>query len=195
MDDQGEFELRLIEPDDRLKGLSSGDAAFTPLKIFIEKHAKGYHQQSLARTYGLFKTVEVPGKKAGAAPVSKTSIAGYITLVCGEIDANGAGQVADGYTYSHFPAMKIARLMIDSNLRKKRWGEQLVEFAVGTAKDIICPAVGCRFVVVDAKKESIRFYERCGFTLLDTDDNRERESPVMFLDLHKVALQAASQPA
>jgi GNAT superfamily N-acetyltransferase len=195
LDDQGDFELRLIEPDDRLKGLSSGDPKFTPLKTFIEKHAKGYHQQSLARTYGLFKTVQVPAKKAGVDPTEKTDIVGYVTLVCGEIDANGAGQVADGYTYSHFPAMKIARLMIDSRLRKKKWGEQLVDFAVGTAKDIICPAVGCRFVVVDAKKESIGFYERCGFTLLDTDENRDRESPVMFLDLHKVALQAALQPA
>lgn len=62
----------------------------------------------------------------------------------------------------------------------------MVDFAVGTAKDVICPAVGCRFVVVDAKKQSIGFYEKCGFTLLDTDDNRSRQSPVMFLDLHKV---------
>jgi GNAT superfamily N-acetyltransferase len=168
----GGLELRLIEQGDRLTGLSTGHADFQPLKTFIQSKAKSFHQQNLARTYGLFE-----GPK----------IVGYLTLVCGEVDANGAGQAAPGFRYSHYPAIKIARLLIDARLRGQNWGAQLVDFAVGTAKDIICPAVGCRFVVVDAKKQSIGFYERCGFTLLDTDENRSRESPVMFLDLHKVA--------
>lgn len=43
----------------------------------------------------------------------------------------------------------------------------------------VAPHVGCRFLVTDAKQPAVAFYEKMGFTLLDTDDNRERENPVM----------------
>lgn len=177
MADDGDLEFRLIEPGDRVTGLSVGHADFSPLRKFIQKDAKTFHVQNLARTYGLFQP---------QGDGSLAHIKGYLTLVCGEVSTSGAGAVAPAYKYPHFPAIKIARLIVDSALRGKRLGEQMVDFAVGTAKDVICPAVGCRFVVVDAKKQSIGFYEKCGFTLLDTDDNRSRQSPVMFLDLHKV---------
>jgi hypothetical protein len=51
----------------------------------------------------------------------------------------------------------------------------------------LCPAVGCRFVIVDSKKSSVGFYEKQGFTLIDTKENRGRSEPVMFIDLHKAA--------
>jgi hypothetical protein len=41
--------------------------------------------------------------------------------------------------------------------------------------------------MVDSKKPAVPFYERCGFTLLDTAANRSRDEPVMFVDLNKVA--------
>ena len=92
------------------------------------------------------------------------------------------------YPYRQFPAVKIARLAVDHRLKEKklRIGSQLVDLAIGISKDQICPAVGCRFIVVDAKKRSVGFYERCGFTALDTDENKQRDEPVMFIDLHKL---------
>ena len=51
----GHFEIRPIAADDRLNGLSLGDSKFTPLKIFLQKHAKALETQSLARTYGVFE--------------------------------------------------------------------------------------------------------------------------------------------
>ena len=49
------FDIRPIAADDRLNGLSLGDSKFTPLKIFLQKHAKTLEAQSLARTYGVFE--------------------------------------------------------------------------------------------------------------------------------------------
>ena len=66
-------------------------------------------------------------------------------------------------------------------------GCTLVDFAVGTAKEKICPAVGCRFLVVDSKPGSIKFYENRGFTMLGTEENKNRRQPLLFLDLHKAA--------
>jgi hypothetical protein len=65
-------------------------------------------------------------------------------------------------------------------------GKALVDLALGIAKREISPSVGCRFVMVDSKRNAAPFYEKCGFTILDTPANRDRVEPVMFVDLKKV---------
>jgi hypothetical protein len=69
-----EIQIRPIRPDDKLTGLSLGDAALTPLKTFLQRHAKSYEEHSLARTYGMFLIGD-----------SAPRILGYVTLVCGEV--------------------------------------------------------------------------------------------------------------
>jgi GNAT superfamily N-acetyltransferase len=170
-----DLDIRLIAPGDRLTGLSLGDAAFTPLKIFLRKHALEYEKQSLARTYAAFQ-------------VEPRKILGYITLVCGEVVTNDGDQclIADvDYRYRQYPAVKIARLAVDQSVQGVGLGKHLVDLALGIAKREVCPAVGCRFVMVDSKENAVKFYEACGFTLLDTPANRERDEPVMFVDLSK----------
>lgn len=168
--------IRQIEPGDRLTGLSLGHENFAPLKAFFQKHAKKYQEQNLARTYAIFE--------------SERPIA-YITLVCGEIAIQGKKRLLDEpdlfYNYKSYPALKIARLAVHKDYRRKDYGTVLVDLAVGTAKEIICPAVGCRFVAVDSKKDALPFYLDYGFTLLDTPQNRRRSEPVLFIDLHKAA--------
>ena len=169
------FDLRPIASNDRLNGLSLGDEKFTPLKIFLQRHAKTLEAQSLARTYGLF-----------AAGDSK--ILGYITLVCREIvaDADEVNLTTDpAYRYRHYPAVKIARLAVDKSVRKNGLGKLLIELALGIAKDRISPAVGCRFIVVDSKQEAVEFYQKRGFTLIGTEANRKRSDPILFIDLNK----------
>lgn len=170
--------IKQIEAGDRLAGLSLGDAAFVPLKTFLQKHAQNYESQSLARTYAAFRS-------------DNGKVAGYITLVCGEVvtdDGDEALVQEPGlkYLYNHYPAVKIARLAVHKDLSGFGLGRALVNLALGQAKRVVCPAVGCRFVVVDSKKQAVKFYEKCGFTLLDTADNRARAEPVMFLDLNKI---------
>ncbi|MEO6041718.1 MAG: GNAT family N-acetyltransferase [Croceibacterium sp.] len=170
--------VKQIEPGDRLTGLSLGDAAFTPLKTFLQRHAQKYEAQSLARTYAAIRG-------------DNQKVAGYVTLVCGEVVTDDGDDLLHEpglrYLYNHYPAVKIARLAVDKELAGAGLGRALVKLALGQAKRIVCPAVGCRFVVVDSKSQAVKFYEKCGFTLLDTPANRERDEPVMFIDLNKVA--------
>lgn len=173
-----EFDLKQLEPGDKVTGLSIGAPEFTPLKTFLQKHAKAYEAQSLARTYLASSTGE------------KSRPLAYITLVCGEVEINDnhflGGDV--DYRYRNYPAIKLARLAVDSKCRRSGLGRTLVEFALGVVKNNICPSVGCRFMFVDAKRASVEFYESCGFTLLDTEDNKARNEPVMFIDLHKIKI-------
>lgn len=179
-DAEPEIIIKQIEPGDKLTGLSLGNPAFTPLKTFLQRHAHKYEVQSLARTYAAF------------TPDPKRVVA-YITLVCGEIVTDKSDQdiLLDpelDFNYRHYPAVKIARLAVGQAYRRGGLGRTLVNLALGQAKRIICPTVGCRFVVVDSKQESLIFYERCGFTMLDTDENRRRAAPVMWIDLNRVDL-------
>jgi len=173
------LELRLIKPGDRVAGFSCGDAAALPLKTFLQKQAVGYQKQNLARTYAVFD-----GDNGNR-------IAAYVTLVCGEIvlESDGVRPAhEDGITYrfSHYPAVKIARLAVDSRYRGRGLGATLVDFSLGVAKDTVSSAVGCRFLVVDSKKSAVDFYMKRGFTLIDTDENRRRDEPILFVDLMKL---------
>lgn len=170
--------IKKIEPGDKLTGLSLGNQEFAILKTFLQKHAKKYETHNLGRTYGIFQSEK---------------IVAYITLTCGEVVAGDDAQFIAAnaqedvfYPYKQYPAVKIARLAVDHRFGKLGLGRNLVNLALGVAKGTICPAVGCRFVMVDAKASATKFYERCGFTMLDTTENRSRSSPVMFLDLNKV---------
>lgn len=176
-----EFEIRPLEAGDNVTGLSLGHADFQPLKSYLKNEAKLHQMQSLARTYALFNASSPTPKK----------VLGYMSLVCGEVavaDAPGAQPLGDGvlYRYPQFPALKLARLAIDASLKGKDWGTKFIDIAVGVARNDVAPVVGCRFLVVDAKKKSVGFYRKTGFTLLDTPANRKRSEPVMWIDLLKV---------
>jgi GNAT superfamily N-acetyltransferase len=178
------FELREIQPGDKFTGFSLGDPDFAALKTFLQRHAKAYHAEDLGKTYGLFETTDVARIRA------------YVTLVCGEIEVQAGEPAVEGvdFRYPTYPAVKIARLAVDHRFRRRGLGETLVRFALGTIKDQICPRVGCRFVVLDAKKQSVQFYLKQGFTLLDSAENHDRDQPIMFIDLRKILLPALAQP-
>lgn len=161
-----------MDPNDGVTALSLGNQVFTPLKTYLGKHAKAHQRASLARSY--------------VAVDNENRVKAYVTIICGEIevliDHNGEDVQ---YDYTKYPAVKIARLAVDRRLRGSGLGRSLIELATGVTRDIVCPNVGCRFLVVDSKQESVNFYLKCGFTILDTEDNRNRDEPVMFIDLHR----------
>jgi len=165
--------LRELSPDDNVSGLSLGAAEFAPLKRFLKKDAKSYHQQNAAKTY-VFCEESAASK-----------IAAYITLVCSQIQVSPPSGL-DGFPYKDFPAIKIARLAVDSSFRDNDLGTKLIAWAVAISTTRVMPHVGCRFLAVDSKQQSIKFYEKCGFRLLDTEQNKQRNHPLMFMDIGKL---------
>lgn len=177
------FSLRRLASTDKPGSLSTGDAKYTALKTFVRKHARKYEDEGLARTYVLHDDVN-------------DCLAAYVTIVCSEVISEDTPPLeADDLHYPHkqWPAIKISRLLVDSRYRRDgtRWkegvrlGEGLVQFALGVAVEQICPAAGCRFAVLDAKADAVGFYKKMGFRVLDTVENKKREAPIMFLDLHR----------
>ncbi len=170
--------LRELKPDDSSSGFSLGDAQYTPLKIFLRKHAKDYHLQNIAKTYVLVST-------------ETATIVGYVSIVCSQIELTGKNAIS-GVPYPGYPCIKIARLAVDKAWKDEGLGTMLVDWSISITKTRIMPYVGCRFIVVDSKASSIPFYEKCGFTLLDTEANKNAKHPVLFIDLHKTESQTNS---
>lgn len=159
------------------------DADLRPLKSFIQNNALEYQVANVAVTY----VAVLPPAEHGA----RQRVIGYITLTCSEINLNGSYAVEDcehANRYPSMPALKVARLASHASFAGNQIGFVLMQFAIAMAADHIAQSVGCRFLVTDSKAGSVRFYEKIGLTMLDTEENRSRSEPVMFLDLNKLIM-------
>ncbi|MEQ5176764.1 hypothetical protein ACNARK_04120 [Proteus sp. DFP240708] len=112
-------------------------------------------------------------------------ILGYITLTCSQVNLKeyDLGDCVRASSYEFLPAVKIARLAVDSNNRTSGIGSMLFEYALLMSLDDIRPMVGCRFLITDAKKSAMEFYSKKGMELLDTEENKSADHPIMFIDL------------
>ena len=173
-----ELAIRALKPGDDLK-ISLGDRAFTPLKTFLCRHATPYEARSLARTYVL----------VDAECLETTArVWGYVTLVASEVQTcDRVRPPQDVHWPSGYsvPAVKLARMAVDKSMRGQGLGSQLVDFAIAISVSI-SEHVGCRLLVTDAKQSAVKFYEKAGFTMLDTPGNLEKSAPAMFVELPKL---------
>lgn len=169
------YELRRLADGDGCNALSLGDEALVPLKTFLRKEAKRLHRDHLARTFVLVEA-------------GHSRVLAYITLVCTHLAVQqfDAPAPVDGFRYADYPAVKLARLAVDNGLQGQGVGAQLVDFAIALTLENIVPHVGCRFLVVDAKPNSVGFYERKGFTRVGKA-NQEDGLTTLFVDLHRLA--------
>ncbi|AUZ85138.1 GNAT family N-acetyltransferase [Methylophaga nitratireducenticrescens] len=171
--------IRKIQTEDPTR-ISSGSSCFQPLSSFLKRDAKNCQNSHIATTYVIGRTD--PGKD------TIISVLGYITITNSEIDVQDTYALDDcphADRYDSLPAVKIARLLVSTDYRKYGLGRNLLNFVLALVMDEIVPRVGCRFIIVDAKEEAISFYEKMGFSFLDTDTNRGKKEPIMFLDLYK----------
>ena len=169
------LQLRGLDPQDGCNALRLGDAVFAPLKSFLRHEAKKLHQENLAKTFVL-------GEEGDSR------IWAYVTTLCTQVsvqqfDDNAA---VDGFRYKDYPAIKLARLAVDKELQGQGAGSQLIDFVIGLAVDHVMPNTGCRFLIVDAKAQSVSYYEKKGFSKIGTAIDGEQVQTTMFIDLHRL---------
>lgn len=170
--------IRPLRDDEGLNALSLGSTELAPLKAFLRKHALQYEVASVARTYVVVDRADA---------IRGGRVWGYASLVASEVQL-GAAQAPtvdrwpDGYSQ---PAVKLARMAIDRELQGSGLGRELMSWVIALVQDQIATRIGCRLLVTDAKRSAVGFYERVGFTMLDTDANRRSAQPVMFLLLNR----------
>ncbi len=115
----------------------------------------------------------------------KKSIVGYFSIVADTIDVQAINENdgIKGYPYHKYPSIKIARLAVDRKFERKGIGRFLVLAAMGLAMSV-SEIIGCRYITVDSKPDSISFYEKLGFRIVEK--YRRSEFPKMYLDMHPI---------
>lgn len=121
----------------------------------------------------------------------KKSFVGYFSILADTIEvlAIDENDGVKGYPYHKYPSNKIARLAVDKRFERKGVGRFLVLAAIGLAISV-SEIIGCRYVTVDSKTESISFYEKLGFKIVEK--YRRSEFPKMYLDMYPIV--AMMQP-
>ncbi len=114
-------------------------------------------------------------------------LVGYITLLTDRInlesDLKELFRSKDIY-YHSLPALKIGRICVDNRFLRNGLGTMMLAFAVKVANRIFTKYAGCRFIVLDAKRnpqnDSIHFYKKIGFQALK---ERKKGTTPLYLDL------------
>jgi ribosomal protein S18 acetylase RimI-like enzyme len=121
----------------------------------------------------------------------KNKLVGFVALATDTIGTKEV--VTDGNEhnkYSKYPGVKIARLAVDSMFERKGIGTHLLFAAIGKAQSI-SDSVGCRYILVDSKNESIGFYEKYDFKV--AVKNKKKDFTPMYFDLQPVLMSIESQ--
>ena len=114
-------------------------------------------------------------------------LVGYVTLLNDRI--NLEGDLKDffrikGIQYHSLPALKIGRLCVDDRFLRRGLGTLMIDFSIKVAFHIFEKYSGCRFVVLDAKRnpanDPIHFYKKLGFKELK---ERKKGTTPMYFDL------------
>ena len=85
-----------------------------------------------------------------------------------------------GKRFSSYPAMKIGRLGVSVNHQGQGWGAIIIDYL----KELFISnnRTGCRYITVDAYRDSLAFYEKNGFVYLTSID-QDSDTRLMYFDL------------
>jgi len=133
---------------------------------FILSEAKAFQEEMLGTTY-LFS--------------SNGEIIAFVTLQMAEIKRDSLSR-KDRLQIGkdRYPAVQIGQLAVHVDYEDNDIGTHILDWSIGKAMKI-SEQIGCRFVVLNAEREAMAFYEKYGFRMLPKQDSRIY--PFMFLDL------------
>ena len=137
------------------------------LNDFLKNDALENQEQMVSRTYVCFY---------------EKQLVGFYTLTTDIIEVKHIEEAHrwDGYRHKKYPAIKLARLSVDSRFERRGVGRLLLFAAVSIALNV-SEYVGCRYITVDAKQEAIEFYEKHGFIVVEK--TRAKNEPTLYLNI------------
>lgn len=158
-------------------GFSCGETkGALDLSDFIQSDAKRHDQDMIARTYALWLR-----HKEGQ--LSEVPLA-FASLLNDSIpfDKERRKQMPSGLRYGSYPAVKIGRLGVRTEVQGFKVGRSLL----GLLKRLFLNQnrTGCRFITVDSYNEErpLRLYAGAGFDFFNENDKAE-DTRLMFFDL------------
>ncbi len=178
-----------IEPirDSHKNHLTGFETDNKELKDFLIDDALGNQEMGFSNTYLWFYNPE-------------NSLVAYVTILMDSIRLRGKLRQFfrdEGVEYKTLPALKVGRLCVDKRYKRRGIGTNMMYFVMEKILKL-STEVGCRFLVVDAKRESVNFYKKLGFEILK---DREKGTIPMYFDMidmlklyreHKIILKQST---
>lgn len=167
-----ELLIRPLSKKDALSSFNCGDGeGEVDLNDFLKDDALQSQDDLITKTYLCFWN---------------NYVAGFITLLNDTIGKDSVDDGIEEYEYGKYPAIKIARLAVQKDLRGKRIGTFLLYWALGKVYEV-SKHVGCRYVTVNAKRDSMEFYtikSRLKFKIVKASENKKY--PSLYLNMHPI---------
>jgi GNAT superfamily N-acetyltransferase len=162
-------ELQIVLLTER-HGLTSFNSASADLDEFLKNDSLRDQENMISKTYLCFW---------------KEDLVGFVTLLADTIavqsihESEGVGD----YKYTKYPAIKIGRIAVDRNSERMGIGRFILLAAIGKAVSI-SKEIGCRYITVDSKRDSIDFYKKHNFK--EVEGYRNNEFPKMYLNMYPI---------
>lgn len=129
------------------------------------------------------EAVEYQNERLGVSYIflCDDKIIGFVTLSMADLKKEKL-DTSDRLKYGkeNYPALQISQLAVCQELGDHDIGTFLCDFSLAVAYKL-SESVGCRFLVLNSKKDVVGFYEKYGFKLLPNQETRRQ--PVMFLNI------------
>lgn len=137
-----------------------------------------------------FKDQEVMVSKTYLCYWNK-EIVGFFSILSDtiEVEAIDDNDGIKGYLYRKYPSIKIARLAVDVEFERRKIGTFLILAAIGAAMSV-SNIIGCRYLTVDSKANSIDFYKKLHFKIVEK--YKKTDFPKMYIDMYPIV--AAMRP-
>lgn len=138
----------------------------TDIDEFIHNEALDFQNERLGVTYLL---------------LTKNRLIGFVTLSMADLRKEKMEEEERlRIGKENYPALQISQLAVEEKLKKQGIGTYLCDFCLAKAYEF-SEKVGCRFLVLNAKREAIEFYEKYGFKLIPKQE--KRREPIMYLNI------------
>jgi GNAT superfamily N-acetyltransferase len=165
----GKIEVRPLRPEDDRTQFHSGNADLD--RFFARYAGQNQFRHHIGTTY-----VAHDGE----------AIVGFVTVSASHIEIDRLSAVRKrNLPHYPLPVLRLARLAVADSARGQGVGLELLHAVFHLAREM-AERVGCVGVVVDAKPDAVRFYERYGFEAIEALEGTlgARPQPVaMFLPL------------
>ncbi|WP_396189289.1 GNAT family N-acetyltransferase [Flavobacterium sp.] len=174
------IKLIRLEPETVILPFDCGD---TDLNGFLFDDAKNYAKDLMAVTYLIQdeqKTIAYFNYLNDK--ISHTDLDGNIEKFAERI---GILLPKEKSHYKSYPAVKIGRLAVHKDCQNGGgYGRKIINFTKGlfTHKN----KTGCKFITVDAYRDSLKFYEKMGFKYLSSKDKKS-DTRLMYFNLESIS--------
>ena len=174
--DLSEFSFVRLTSGHQLKPFNCNDA---DLNDFFFNDAKNYQEGLLAVTY----IIETNDETVAFYSLLNDKIA------MEDFDTNSqwykkiSNRLPQNKRHKSYPAMKIGRLGVSANFQGMGIGNMIIDYLKQLFVDN--NRTGCKFITVDAYRQSLPFYEKNYFEYLTTKDLKD-DTRLMYFDLIKV---------